>query len=391
MQDRPRGGLAALCIAQTTSWGLLYYSLPVAVPPIADDTGWRHTAITAALTFGLIVSAVAGLRVGKLLNVNGPRRLMTVGSLIGVIALLMVAWSPDLAWFYIAWLIAGLAQSAVLYPPAFAVITRWYGPQRIRPLTTLTLVAGFASTIFAPIVAYLIDQFGWRISYVIMAVILGIITVPLHIFFLNGRWTDSTATSTHRAQADQIKREVRAVTRSPRFIVLAAVMAVAGFALFAVTINIVPLLLERGLPYSTAAVALGLVGAGQVIGRLGYAPLSRKTNPQQRMMLIYGAGTISLVAVAVVPEPAWLLISLAVLAGAARGCHTLLQATAAADRWGTTNFAHINATLSAPMTALGALAPVSGPALATVFGSYTAMALLMAGLLAVVTIAAART
>lgn len=391
MQDRPRGGLTALCIAQTTSWGLLYYSLPVAVPPIAEDTGWSHTAITAALTFGLIVSAIAGLRVGKLLNVNGPRRLMTVGSLIGVVALLMVAWSPNLVWFYIAWLIAGLAQSAVLYPPAFAVITRWYGPQRIRPLTTLTLVAGFASTIFAPIVAYLIDQFGWRISYVIMAVILGIITVPLHIFFLNGRWTDSTAASTNRDQADQIKREVRAVTRSPRFILLAAVMAVAGFALFAVTINIVPLLLERGLTYSTAAVALGLVGAGQVIGRLGYAPLSRKTTPQQRMMLIYGAGAISLAAVAVVPEPAWLLISLAVLAGAARGCHTLLQATAAADRWGTTNFAHINATLSAPMTALGALAPVSGPALATVFGSYTAMALLMAGLLAVVTIAAVKT
>lgn len=391
MQDRPRGGLAALCIAQTTSWGLLYYSLPVAVPPIADETGWSHTAITAALTFGLIVSAIAGLRVGKLLNVNGPRRLMTVGSLIGVVALLMVAWSPNLAWFYIAWLIAGLAQSAVLYPPAFAVLTRWYGPQRIRPLTTLTLVAGFASTVFAPVVAYLVDQFGWRVSYVIMAVILGVVTVPLHIFFLNGRWMDLTMSSTSHEQTDETKREVRAVTRSPRFILLAVVMAVAAFALFAVTINIVPLLLERGLPYSTAAVALGLVGAGQVIGRLGYAPLSRRISPQQRMMLIYGAGAVSLVAVAVIPEPAWLLVSLAVLAGAARGCHTLLQATAAADRWGTTNFAHINATLSAPMTAMGALAPVSGPALATVFGSYTAMALLMAGLLAVVTIAAAKT
>ena len=82
MTDRPRGGLAALCIAQTTSWGLLYYSLPVALAPIAADTGWSHTAITAALTFGLIVSAIAGLRVGKLLNVNGLAGSTTVGSLI---------------------------------------------------------------------------------------------------------------------------------------------------------------------------------------------------------------------------------------------------------------------------------------------------------------------
>ena len=37
MTDRPRGGLASLCITQTTSWGLLYYSLPVAVAPISHS------------------------------------------------------------------------------------------------------------------------------------------------------------------------------------------------------------------------------------------------------------------------------------------------------------------------------------------------------------------
>lgn len=388
MSDRPRGGLAALCITQTTSWGLLYYSLPVAVAPIAEDTGYSYTTITAALTLGLIVSALAGLRVGKVLDATGPRKLMTVGSIIGVIALLLVAWSPNLFVFYVAWLVAGLAQSAVLYPPAFAVITRWYGAQRVRPLTTLTLVAGFASTIFAPLVAYLIDQFGWRISYVIMALILGIITVPLHLRYLNGDW--SARPSTGIGQEDQ-SSQVRDIIRSPRFILLAVVMALATFTLLAVTINIIPLMLERGITYSMAALALGLVGAGQVLGRLGYSSLAHRTTPKHRTTVIYGVGALSLIAVAVVPEPAWLLICLGVLAGAARGCHTLLQATAVSDRWGTKNFARINAMLSTPMTAVGALAPVAGPALATALGSYAAMALLMAALLAVVALLAAKT
>lgn len=391
MTDRPRGGLAALCIAQTTSWGLLYYSLPVAVPQIADDTGWSYTAITAALTLGLIVSALAGIKLGKLLDRSGPRRLMTTGSVIGVLALLLVAWSPNLAWFYVAWLVAGLSQAAVLYPPAFAVVIRWYGPDRVRPLTTLTLVAGLASTIFAPIVAYLIEQFDWRTSYVIMAVILGVITVPLHVFFLNGTWSDAPENTVAHADRAETTHVVRKVIRSPRFILLATVMALAAFALFAVTINMVPLMLEQGLSYSAAALALGLVGAGQVVGRLGYGALSRNTTPRQRTMLIYGAGGLSLVAVATVPGPAWLIIILAVFAGAARGCHTLLQATAAADRWGTKNFAEINATLSAPITALSALAPVTGPALAAAFDSYNIMAILMAALLVVVTIAASKT
>lgn len=391
MTDRPRGGLAALCIAQVTSWGLLYYSLPVAVPRIADDTGWSHTTITAALTIGLIVSALAGLRVGKLLDATGPRRLMTGGSVVGVLALLLVAWSPNLVWFYVAWLVAGLAQSAVLYPPAFAVITRWYGPQRVRPLTTLTLIGGLASTIFAPIVAYLIEEFGWRTSYVIMAIILGIITVPLHMIFLNGQWSDRPDAANNDTDRVHSSSTVRDVIRSPRFIVLTMVMSIAAFALFAVTINMVPMLMEGGLAYSTAAVALGLVGTGQVIGRLGYGAVSRSTTPRQRTVLIYGVGAVSLVAFAVVPGPTWLIVTLAVFAGAARGCHTLLQATAVADRWGSKNFAQINATLNAPITALSALAPVTGPALAAVFGGYTAMALVMAGLLVVVTIAAAKT
>ena len=57
--DRPRGGLVALCITQTTSWGVLFYSLPAALTPIAEDTGWSHTAITGALSIGLILMVIS--------------------------------------------------------------------------------------------------------------------------------------------------------------------------------------------------------------------------------------------------------------------------------------------------------------------------------------------
>ncbi|WP_019157845.1 MFS transporter [Brevibacterium senegalense] len=385
MTDRLRGGLVALCIAETTSWGLLYYSLPVAVAPISEDTGWSHTAITAALSVGLLVSAIAGIRVGRILDTQGPRTVMTLGALIGVLSLVLVAWSPNLPMFYLAWLLAGFAQSAVLYPPAFAVITRWYGPQRVVPLTTLTLVAGLASTIFAPIVAYLIDQVGWRTSYLIMAGILAAVTVPLHAFFLNSSWTDNITHSAHGSKA-----HVRAITRTPRFVILQITMALATFTLFAVTINIIPVLLERGISYSTAALTLGLIGAGQVIGRIGYSRLARSTAAHTRTALIFGLGAIGLWLLAYVPGPAALLIAIAVLLGAVRGCHTLLQATAVSDRWGTQNFGTINGVFTAPMTAVGALAPVSGPALASVLGSYSAMAVVMAVILTVAALSSMR-
>ncbi len=81
---------------------------------------------------------------------------------------------------------------------------------------------------------------------------------------------------------------------------------------------------------------------------------------------------------------------MAILVGAARGCQTLLQATAVSDRWGTRNFASINAVFTAPMTAVGALAPVAGPALASLLGSYPAMAVTMALVLTAVVLLGAR-
>lgn len=324
MTDRPRGGMAALCAAQLTSWGLLYYSLPVAVVPISEETGWSHTTITGALAAGLLVSALLGVRVGRSLDHRGPRSVMTTGSIIGVLALLLVAWSPNLVLFYAAWLVAGFAQSAVLYPPAFAVITRWYGPRRVGPLTTLTLVGGFASTVFAPLVALLVDTLGWRTGYVAMAGILAVITIPLHALLLNRAWSDAPPTrGSARATA-----EVRAVTRSARFRILQVTMAVATFTLFAVTINIIPMFLERGMSYGLAATALGLVGAGQVFGRIGYPQFARATSPRARTATVFVLGAGALWLLALLPGPAWLLIAVAVLAGAVRGCHTLLQATA---------------------------------------------------------------
>ncbi|MET4097022.1 MFS transporter [Arthrobacter sp. UYCu712] len=179
-EGAPRGGLAALCITQTTGGGILYYALPAAVHPISMDTGWDPALVTGAFSAALFVSAAAGIFVGRVLDRAGPRNLIVAGSLTGVLALILVGLAPNLPLFYAAWLIAGTAQAAVLYQPAFTVISRWYGPARVRPLTILTLIAGFASTIFAPLVAALSNSIGWRAAFLVLAGLLGVITIPLH-------------------------------------------------------------------------------------------------------------------------------------------------------------------------------------------------------------------
>ena len=81
-RDRRGQALAGLCLTQVVGWGVLYYAFPVALAAIAADTGWSETAATAAFSTGLLVSAVAGIPVGRLLDRCGPRPVMTGGSLL---------------------------------------------------------------------------------------------------------------------------------------------------------------------------------------------------------------------------------------------------------------------------------------------------------------------
>jgi MFS family permease len=295
---------------------------------------------------------------------------MIGGSLVGVLALVVVAMAPNLAVFLAAWLLAGTAQAAVLYQPAFTVISRWYGPARVRPLTVLTLVAGFASTIFAPATAALTSAFGWRGAFLILAGIMGLVTVPLHARYLNRSWAPAapgTPATDHRAM-------VRAVRRSPEFLGLQALMVLLCLGLYTVTLNIIPLLTEKGATYTAAALGLGLVGAGQAGGRLLFGAIPHPA----RLTVITGTATCAVVLLAVMPGPVPVLIAAGMLAGAVRGCQTLLQATIVGDRWGSQNLGTLQGSFAAPLTAATAIAPAVGPLLAALLGSYTAMAYAMA-------------
>jgi MFS family permease len=162
------------------------------------------------------------------------------------------------------------------------------------------------------------------------------------------------------------------VVRSARFVLLAIVMTAAGFGLYAATINLVGLLVARGASLGLASVGLGLIGAGQVAGRLFFAPLSRRTSPATRIGVVVGVGGLLVVAAGLTPGPVGLVIAIAVLAGACRGMHTLLQASAVSDRWGTASFGRVNGVFSAPTTVGVALAPAGGVLVAELVGGFPA-------------------
>ncbi|OQO95151.1 MFS transporter [Saccharomonospora piscinae] len=374
MVEGRRRALAALCVTQITSWGVLYYAFPVLLTEINTATGWSLPWLTAALTASQLVSALVGIPVGRWLDRYGPRVVMTTGSVLAVGSLIAVALAPSLAWFGTAWAVAGIAMGAVLYPPAFAALTRWYGPDRVRALTMVTLAGGLASTVFAPLTAMLSAHLDWRGTYLALAAILGVLTVPAHWFGLRLPWPPAPRPGARHHSADPAR-----VARSRAFLALVVSLSVAAFATFAVVIHLVPLLAERGIGTATAAVALGLGGAGQVAGRLGYAALTRRTTVRARTAGILLAMAVTTALLGVFTTVAALVVA-AVVAGMARGMFTLVQATAVTERWGSTHYGRLTGLLSAPLTVTMALAPLAGAALAELLGGYAVTFVLLGAL-----------
>lgn len=371
-----RRGLWVLCVTVTTCYGVLFYAFPVLAPSIAADTGWSLVSVTAWFSASQVVAGLAGILVGRWVQARGPRPVMTAAALAAVPALAALAASPDPRVFAASWLVAGAAMAGLFYPPAFAALTHWYARGRVRALTVLTLVAGLASTVFAPLTALLEGAWGWRGAYLVLAAVLLAVVVPLHAFALPRAWTPVSG------ERGGDRRGARAVARSRAFWALTAAATLGSFAVYAVVVNLVPLLEGRGFGTAEAAWALGVGGVGQVLGRLVYAPLERWTGPVARAAAVLGACAVTTVLLALVPGPLTLILAIAVPAGMARGVLTLLQATAVSERWGTEHYAVLNGIMHTPLMVAVAVAPWAGAALAGPLGGYTAVFLVLGALAA---------
>ncbi|WP_318209392.1 MULTISPECIES: MFS transporter [unclassified Streptomyces] len=361
-RSRPRVVLPALCATQITSWGIVYYAFPVLNPQITADSGWSTGATTAAFSFALVVSGLAGIRVGRIIDRRGPRTVMTAGSVAGVLSLVIVALAPNLPVFFAGWLLGGFAMAATFYQPAFAALTRWWAPDHVRALTIVTLAGGLASTVFAPLTAALATHLSWRETYLVLAAILAAVTIPAHAIALKAPWPPAPSSS---AGTDA---SPGTVARSRPFLLLAVAFTLSAFAMYAVVVTLVPLLLERGYTTSQAAWALGLGGAGQTFGRALYAPLARHTGTTVRTATLIALGALTTAALAVTPGPYGLVIVVSVAAGMVRGNLTLLQATAITDRWGSRHYGRLSGILTAPVMTASALAPFAAALLAGPLG-----------------------
>ena len=180
----PWRAVPVLGITQILSWGAIFYTPVLIVPLIAAERGWSISFAMGGFSIGLLTAGLVAPAVGRSIDRFGGHVTMTVGSLIGELGLVLIVHVTHPVAYFGVWMVLGAAMAANLYDPAFATLGRSFGTQARRPITALTLIGGFASTVSWPATHFLIEGVGWRGTYLVYAALFFLVAAPLHAFAL---------------------------------------------------------------------------------------------------------------------------------------------------------------------------------------------------------------
>jgi MFS family permease len=183
---------------------------------------------------------------------------------------MLVLWSQahSLMTLFVVWVGLGIAMAATLYDPVFAVITRDYPGSFRTKITLITLVAGFASTVFIPLTQGLVNWFSWRSALLALAAANLAICLPLHALSI-GRDVprhDDADRKTARQNANTIA--TRRALRTPTFWALGVCFTTYYATFAALTFHLVPLMTERRVTPALVLTTMAVIGPAQVLARV---------------------------------------------------------------------------------------------------------------------------
>ncbi|ACD14641.1 MFS transporter [Burkholderia cepacia] len=363
----------ALALAQLVSWGSVYYSFSLLVVPMEQTMGWSRTSTNAALSLGLLVSGFVAYPVGKWIDHGLGRRIMAIGSLIAAAMLLMWSATSSLTILFVAWIGLGLSMAATFYDPLFAVLTHRYPLRYKTKITLVTLVAGFASTVFIPVTQFLVDLAGWRLALVALAACNLIICLPIHVFAIRSSRIDPNAAQPSAERTAVDAAATRRALRTPTFWALALCFTTYYATFAALTFHLVPLMVERGVTNTVLDITMALIGPAQVIARAVWFAFDRKVTITTVGFIVVTLFPVSTVVLIVAGKSAALLWIFALCYGAANGMMTILRGTIVQQFLWTEGYGAISGMLSFPSNIAKGIAPIAAASIWGLTDGYVAV------------------
>ncbi len=376
-----------LGVTQVIGYGTLYYAFPILAPAIVGEFGIELPTFYAVFSVALLAGGLTAPRLGKLMDIHGAPRLMMIGSILAAILMAALALSPGLAVFGIVLVIVEVVSFMVLYDAAFATLAHLGARRARRAITFLTLIAGFASTVFWPVTGWLVAEVGWRWTVGAYALLHLCVALPLHwrlgLIKPQGAETLSAAEA-----ADAEKRpafaQVRADSIGFAFTAIAISFALTAVVLSALSVQMVPVLQSLQLGAAAYFVAMAM-GPAQVSVRITDALFWQNMHPLD-VALISGAAIPLAIGLLFLPAAVVTTgLAFAICFGVGQGLSSIVRGSVPLTLFGPAGFGARLGQLALVRILMSAGAPFLFATLMAAFGTHVALGVMIAtGILALV-------
>jgi MFS family permease len=291
---------------------------------VLDEFNWSRGSFAASLSIFLVFGGVGAPIAGSLIDRFGPRRVMPIGTLITALALILMSRSTSLWHFYVSFGVLGAVGSALLqHTPLMALIANWFVRRRGTAIGIVSAGSGAGQLALLPLLKLLIEEIGWRNTYLVFGLVILVIPTTLILLFLHtrpedrglsiedemGRDQDETNTEKlgegdygqarrvgSRAEVIILDKEWAEVewtmgkaSRTFRFWTLALVMALFAAGSMLISPQLVAYLEEKGYGSILVASVVGLQGMLNMVGEFVGGFLSDRIGREKTL-------TVSLVA-----------------------------------------------------------------------------------------------
>lgn len=353
------GLILALGVTQVAGYGALYYAFAVLAPEITKSFGWAPEWTYGGFALGLLAGGFAAPLAGRLIDIYGTRRMMSIGCVLASLSLFALSKAEGLISYYAAMIALEVVSTLVLYDAAFTALTQAHGANARRAISKLTLIGGFASTLFWPLTTALLAEADWRAIYQIYAMGYLLLALPLHALLLPRSLSMHAAKPSRATDATAAGGYLAGASRRRAFVLLAVAFSLQGFVVSAMSVHMLTLLQGFGFSAALAVTFGALVGPSQVTGRLiemlfgtnvppvTTAWVSGALMPLGFVLLVFGGGTAAFAGL------------FAIAYGVSMGLSSIVRGTVPLQLFGPAGYGAMLGKLSAPGLAIRAAAPLA--------------------------------
>jgi MFS family permease len=278
----------------------------VMIEPLRAEFGWSIGTISMALSVNLALFGITAPFAAALMERFGVRRVVSIALLMvaagsGLTVFMTASWQLVLLWG----VIVGLGTGSMAMALVATVVGRWFVARRGLVSGILTAASATGQLIFLPTIAHIVQSAGWRAASLTISVC-ALAVVPVVLLFLRERPADVGALPYGGTPADVVpplrsgaaRLAVGALVRAARtgtFWLLAGGFFICGATTTGlVQQHFMPAAHDHGMPMTTAATLLALVGVFDLVGTIGSGWLTDRFDPRILLGAYYALRGVSL-------------------------------------------------------------------------------------------------